>query len=129
MEKDEPDYDIVEVLNTIIPCEKHLPGMNYCGPGTNLNKKLNPDGTPKPQYLPVDRVDEIALKHDIAYQNNGDLRSRNKADSIMLNDLRNIKRPTCRERMEICIVFPILYLKRAIGSLILKCCYRNEDGA
>ena len=63
MEKDETELDIVDVLNAVIPGEKHLPGMQYCGPGTNLDKKLNPDGTPKPQYLPVDRVDEIALRH------------------------------------------------------------------
>src|SRR5277367_3353672 len=81
MEKDETDLDIVDVLNAVISGEKHLPGMQYCGPGTNLIKKLNPDGTPKPQYLPVDRVDEIAVRHDIAYQNNSELRSRNKADT------------------------------------------------
>ena len=27
--------------------EMHLPGHNFTGPGTKLNKRLNPDGTPK----------------------------------------------------------------------------------
>lgn len=122
---DQTDLDIVDVLNVIIPGEKHLPGMQYCGPGTNLKKRLNADGTPKPEYMPVDRVDRIALKHDLAYQNYDDLKNRNDADAIMLFEMRNIDRPTCRERCEICIVYPIIYIKRAIGSLILKC-YRSN---
>ena len=63
---DTPDLDIVDVFNACLPFEKHLPGMNYCGPGTNLLKKLNDDGkTLKKGYEPVDRVGEAALKHDI----------------------------------------------------------------
>ena len=37
-------------LNTTInkpPFELHLPGHNFTGPGTKLDKKLNADGTPK----------------------------------------------------------------------------------
>jgi hypothetical protein len=64
---DEPDFDITDVINKIIPGEKHLSGMNYCGPGTNLELKLNDDDTPKPGFLPIDRVDEAALRHDVAY--------------------------------------------------------------
>ncbi len=37
--KDEVDLDLVDVINKALPFEKHLPGMNYCGPGTNLKKK------------------------------------------------------------------------------------------
>ena len=38
------------VLNKFInnlPVEMHLPGHNFTGPGTKLNKRLNPDLTPK----------------------------------------------------------------------------------
>ena len=37
-------------LNSLVnklPFEMHLPGHNFTGPGTKLNKRLNPDGTPK----------------------------------------------------------------------------------
>ena len=113
--------DIVDVFNACLPFEKHLPGMNYCGPGTNLLKKLNDDGkTPKKGYEPVDRVDEAALKHDIKYSQHDDLRHRNQADKEMITDLKNIQNPTCRERFERCIVLPILIIKRIIGSWILK---------
>ena len=30
-----------------LPFEMHLPGHNFTGPGTKLNKRLNPDETPK----------------------------------------------------------------------------------
>ena len=116
---DEPDLDIVDIINAIIPGEKHLPGMRYCGPGTRLDLRLDEDGTPMPGCEPVDRVDKAALKHDIAYSKHDDLRHRNKADKEMIHNLLNIERPTCRERCEQCIVLPILFLKRLIGSLIL----------
>ncbi len=119
---DSTDLDIVDVLNKCLPFEKHLPGMNYCGPGTNLLRKLNEDGvTPRKGYEPVDRVDEAALKHDIKYSQYDDLRHRNLADKEMIRELRNIPNPTCRERLERCIVLPILIVKRYIGSMILWC--------
>jgi hypothetical protein len=122
---DETDFDITNVLNTVLPFEKHLPGMNYCGPGTNLQLKLNEDGvTPRKGFEPVDRVDEAAMRHDIKYQQYDDLRHRNEADKEMLRELRNIENPTYRERMERCIVIPILTLKKWIGSLILRLFYR-----
>ena len=116
---DETDLDITDIINTIIPGEKHLPGMRYCGPGTKLDEKLNPDDTPKPGCEPVDRVDEAALRHDVAYRNHSDFRNRNKADKEMIHDLLNIERPTCRERCERCFVLPIMFVKRLIGSLII----------
>ena len=29
-----------------LPFELHLPGHNFTGPGTKLDRRLNPDGTP-----------------------------------------------------------------------------------
>jgi hypothetical protein len=101
--------------------------MQYCGPGTNLNLKLKADGvTPRKGFEPVDRVDEAAMKHDIKYQEFDDLRHRNEADKEMLRELRNITNPSCRERMERCIVVPILTIKKWIGSLILRWFYKDE---
>ena len=124
--EDETDFDITDVLNVVLPFEKHLPGMKYCGPGTNLKLKLNDDGlTPRKGYEPVDRVDEAAMRHDIKYQQFDDLKHRNMADKEMLRELREIKNPSCRERMERCIVFPIIAIKRWIGVLILRIFYRE----
>jgi hypothetical protein len=116
---DETDFDITDVINAIIPGEKHLPGMNYCGPGTNLEEKLNEDDTPKPNCSPVDRVDEAAYRHDLSYRDHSDLRHRNNADKEMISELLNIEHPTWREQCERCFVLPIMVIKRLIGSLIL----------
>jgi Phospholipase A2-like domain len=120
MAKDETDLDFVSMLNTALPFEKHLPGMRYCGPGTKLDLRVDENGNPHPGNEPVDRVDQAALKHDLAYSKYEDLRRRNHADKEMLHDLYEIKQPTCRERLERCIVFPIMCVKCLIGSLILR---------
>src|SRR5271167_4670752 len=118
---DTTDLDIVDVINTVLPFEKHLPGMRYCGPGTKLHLRLDKNKIPLPGCEPLHRVDKAALKHDIAYSEHDDLRHRLIADKEMMHDLYNIEQPTCRERFERCIVVPILFLKRFIGSLILYC--------
>ena len=109
---DETDLDITNILNVIIPGEKHLPGMKFCGPGTRLDLRLNADGTPKPGCEPVDRVDEAALHHDLAYSRHDDLRNRNKADGIMIQELLKIPHPTCREKLKRCFALQIMFIKR-----------------
>ena len=97
-----------------------FPGMNYCGPGTNLKKKLLPDGiTPRKEYLPVDRVDQIALEHDLQYNRHSDLRHRLDADEKMIEKLKNIENATYRERIE-------RLIKRLFGNIYLKFFGSNE---
>jgi hypothetical protein len=120
MATDETDLDIVGVVNTVLPFEKHLPGMRYCGPGTRLDLRVDDNGKPFPGNEPVDRVDEAALKHDLAYNKYEDLRHRHQADKEMIHDLLHIEQPTCRERLERCLVLPIMFLKSLVGALILK---------
>ena len=45
----------------------HLPSMNFAGPGTNLNERLTSTGLYKDWSKPVDRVDNAAYHHDLAY--------------------------------------------------------------
>jgi len=116
---DATDLDIVDVLNAVLPFEKHFPGTNYLGPGTRLDLRLDEDGNPFPGNEPTDRVDEAALKHDKAYSRYDDLRNRLKADKEMLFELYNIKNPTRRERLERCLTVPILLIKRFFGIIIL----------
>ena len=63
------------ILNTIIdklPISLHVPGYNYCGPGTKLK------GQPA-----VNKLDEYCKQHDIFYSKNSDTASRNKADMVL----------------------------------------------
>ena len=98
--------------------EFHFPGLNYCGPGTDLDKRLEADGSrlPKPKYRPVDRVDEASLRHDLFYSDFTSARERIAGDDIMIKELYEIPQPTCRERFERCVVIPILFIKRSITA-------------
>ena len=55
--------------------EHHLPKYSYAGPGTRLDIRLDEKDVPKIGEEPINRVDEAAFKHDIAYRNE-DIRSR-----------------------------------------------------
>lgn len=57
-----------------LPLELHIPGYNYCGPGTKLQKRLarNDHG--------VNPLDESCKLHDIAYSRDQSLDSRHQAD-------------------------------------------------
>lgn len=58
----------------LLPVELHIPGYQYCGPGTKLNKRLN-RGDPG-----VNKLDAACKLHDIAYARHSDTTSRAKAD-------------------------------------------------
>jgi len=95
--------------------EMHLPGHNFTGPGTKLDKRLNADGTPKPWSKPVNRVDSAAYRHDLAYAKHSDTAKRIVADKKMIKELESITNPTIKERMERAIVKPILKTKIKFG--------------
>ena len=41
--------------------------MNFMGPHTRLDLRLNPDGTPKANSIPISKSDFESYKHDLAY--------------------------------------------------------------
>ena len=41
---------------------------NFAGPFTKLDKRLNPDDTTKDWSKPINKLDEAAMAHDIAYR-------------------------------------------------------------
>jgi len=45
--------------------EKHFPFMNFCGPGTNVTRRL------KNNVKPMDKLDAAALKHDLVTEPRG----------------------------------------------------------
>ena len=69
------------VFNKIInklPVELHIPGYQFCGPGTKLHKRLA-RGDPG-----INPLDSACKEHDIAYsQNREDLEKRHIADKIL----------------------------------------------
>lgn len=117
--------DLVTSLNSLtsniklpwakFPGEMHLPGMNFAGPGTNLNARLNPTGSYKEWSKPVDRIDNAAYHHDLAYATFPDTATRNVADRMMIAEMDSIEDPTLRERLERAVIKPIIYTKQKFG--------------
>lgn len=61
-----------------LPVELHLPGYQYCGPGTKLAKRIA-RGDPG-----INPLDAACKEHDIAYsQNRENIEARNAADKIL----------------------------------------------
>ncbi|XP_074034178.1 uncharacterized protein isoform X2 [Leptinotarsa decemlineata] len=75
-------YSGAGVVNTLInklPFELHLPGYQFCGPGTKLKKRLERGDTG------VNPLDEYCKDHDIAYSQSDSLKDRHKADQVLEN--------------------------------------------
>lgn len=69
------------LLNSIInnlPVELHLPGYQFCGPGTKLKKRLLRGDKG------INPLDTACMHHDIAYTNK-DINARHKADLDLMN--------------------------------------------
>lgn len=64
----------------LLPVEMHMPGMNYCGPGTKLKERLARGDKP------VNKLDEFCKTHDIAYSKSSDSNTRAKADKILADN-------------------------------------------
>ena len=104
-----------EVINNL-PVEMHLPGHNFTGPGTKLNKRLNPDLEPKKWSKPINHVDKAAYNHDLCYLKNNDTATRNAVcDKNMLTELKGIYNPTIKERMERGLVSSLIGTKARFG--------------
>ena len=105
-------------LNTLVskfPFEMHLPGHNFTGPGTKLDKLLNSDGTPKEWSIPINRVDIAAYHYGLCYSKQ-DTKTRNQVcDKTMLNELNGIVNQTLRERIDKSIVGKLINAKVNFG--------------
>ena len=47
--------------------ERHVPGFSYLGPYTRTDIRLDEQYKAKPNEQPVNKLDEIAMRHDIDY--------------------------------------------------------------
>ena len=60
-----------------LPIEFHIPGYNFCGPNTQLEKRLARGDKG------INLLDEACKEHDIAYSQFKDVTNRNRADRIL----------------------------------------------
>lgn len=62
-----------------LPFELHIPGYQFCGPGTRLQKRIARG------ERGINKLDNACMYHDIAYDNSKSLQDRHKADIQLIN--------------------------------------------
>lgn len=96
-----------------------LKRFNFAGPGTKLDKRLDPrTKLPLPHSQPVNEVDKAAYYHDLAYENMADQQSRKIADDVMIQDLdaiRKDKNTNWKVRADATLVGLAMKAKRLLG--------------
>lgn len=95
-----------------LPFELHIPGYQFCGPGTRLKKRLARGDTG------VNPLDAACREHDIAYSKSNELVDRHAADDILAASAR--KRITARdstlgERAAAAAIWAAMKAKTKIG--------------
>jgi len=92
--------------------ELHLPGYNFCGPGTKLQKRLARGDRP------INELDAACMVHDIAYSDSKDTRTRVKAD-------KTLQRKAIRIRDAALPWYPKLFSEASIVAAAME----TEPGA
>ncbi len=64
--------------------EQHYPGMNYCGPGTNVWKRI------RMGVKPVHELDALCFQHNLDVEPRGPYKSRGKRALLRASDKRLI---------------------------------------
>lgn len=103
---------LINKLIDKLPFEAHIPGYNFCGPGTKLAKRLARGDKP------INLLDLSCKNHDIVYSNTSDLSQRHIADAILQQkalERINSKDSTFGERVSARIVNFMIGTKRKFG--------------
>ncbi|KYM95148.1 hypothetical protein ALC62_14215 [Cyphomyrmex costatus] len=84
-----PSRGLLNKAINALPFELHIPGYQFCGPGTRLEKRLARGDRG------INPLDTACREHDIAYSHNNGLTERHAADNILAEKAR--KRITARD--------------------------------
>ena len=97
------------------PGEKHIPGYNYCGPGTRLDIRLDENNQPNPGEEPINAIDQACYIHDLAYRDD-DIQQRHLADVNLIHALNAIKDKKFKERLATWIIKAAMKGKLVMGA-------------
>lgn len=75
--KEKEGYGLIDYIVNKLP-EIHIPGYQYCGPGTELEKRLA-RGDPG-----INKLDQACKAHDIAYSTTKNSKGRREADKALV---------------------------------------------
>lgn len=103
---------INEAINRL-PFEIHLPGYQFCGPGTQLERRLAQG------QIGVNPLDSACREHDIAYSiHKDDIMKRHEADRLLQEKAwRRVKAPDAsfNEKIAAWTVTNVMKAKRKLG--------------
>ena len=107
--------DIHKLLGKLPRPEKGFvwPGHKYTGPWNPLSKQLDENDLPIQGQEPVNKVDEISLRHDICYRDHSNEKKR--CDDVMLEQLNNLKPENWRESIDKRMIGTIMGVKSKLG--------------
>lgn len=103
------------ILNSAInalPFELHIPGYQFCGPGTHLKKRISLG------QKGVNQLDTACREHDIAYSNSKDIKERHKADKSLAAAAKQIattKDTKLGQRIAATLTWGFMNAKRKMG--------------
>jgi len=95
-----------------LPFELHIPGYQFCGPGTHLEKRLARGDQG------INPLDAACREHDIAYSRSNNLTERHAADKILSVEARKritAKDSTLGEKVAATAVWAAMKAKTKIG--------------
>lgn len=75
--KEKRAYGLIDHIVNKLP-EIHIPGYQYCGPGTDLKKRLERGDRG------INKLDEACKDHDLAYQAGSNSKNRREADKVLI---------------------------------------------
>ncbi|KAK9872602.1 hypothetical protein WA026_018736 [Henosepilachna vigintioctopunctata] len=102
-------------INSLIdklPFELHLPTYQFCGPGTNLEKRLARGD------IGINELDKACKEHDLAYSESKDFEKRRQADNILIqkaSDILKSKEASRKEKAAALLVLVLMKAKTKIG--------------
>lgn len=100
-----------------LPLEIHLPGYQYCGPGTKLKERL------KRGDSGINELDKACKMHDIAYDFYPEDHNRNLADLILIEKAKqriSSEDASFSEKLAAATVAGIMKVKNKIGGSLKK---------
>lgn len=106
------DRGLVNTFINKLPFETHLPGYQFCGPGTKLSKRLELN------HKGINKLDQACKFHDIQYNQHKDLTSRHRADKVLEKQAfkrLSSKDSTLSEKTAALIVGNVMRLKQKFG--------------
>lgn len=106
--------------------ETHIIGYNYCGPNTNLEKRLAQG------VQCVDELDCGCKAHDITYAQSRDIKTRHKADKALFSKAFNrihAKDSRIKERFTALFVSGLVGIKIICNKIeiFVRCSFRKTN--